>query len=444
MSDEPSKNARRARYARSQYRAQSHDSAHAAAEEEAQALADESGGGRTHHPLAPRGPASVVTAPDALSELVAHLRASGSFGYDSEFIGELTYTPKLCLIQVASATRVALIDPLAGLELREFWELIADPVVDKIVHAGQQDIEPVFRNIGRAAANVFDTQIATGFIGMAYPVALGKLVQELVGVRLGKALTFSHWDQRPLSAIQLRYAADDVRYLPALRSEIGKRLDATSHAAWAKEESESLCDPAQYGFNPDTYYQRVRGATSLPPQGLAVLRELTIWRDAVARKHDVPPRAYLKDEILLDLSRSPAKSVDRLGKVRGLPRPVEQEDGADIVAATLRGLATPAAKLPASRTVEPSPAERFRVDALWAAAQCLCSGRSIDAALVTSRQEIGEFYRAASNGGELESLHLMKGWRRAALGEPLARLMRGESPFGVSWEGGTLAVSPSR
>ena len=62
--------------------------------------------------------------------------------------------------------------------------------------------------------------------GMAYPVSLSKLVNELVGARLGKGLTFSHWDQRPLSAVQMRYAADDVRYLPALRAELGRRIEA--------------------------------------------------------------------------------------------------------------------------------------------------------------------------------------------------------------------------
>jgi ribonuclease D len=169
-----------------------------------------------------------------------------------------------------------------------------------------------------------------------------------------------------------------------------------------------------------------------------VLRELTIWRDAVARKHDVPPRAYLKDEILLDMSRSPVKSVEKLDKVRGLPRPVEHEDGPEIVAATLRGLAVPTSNLPASRTVEPSPAERFRVDSLWAAAQVICAGQSIDAALVTSRNEIGEFYRAMTNGGDVASL---QGWRREALGEPLAKLMRGETQFGLEWKDGTLSVT---
>jgi len=120
---------------------------------------------------------------------------------------------------------------------------------------------------------------------------------------------------------------------------------------------------------------------------------------------------------------------------------VEHEDGADIVAATMRGLATPTSKQPASRTFEPSPAERFRVDALWAAAQVMCSGQSIDAALVTSRNEVGEFFRAMTNGGDVESLHLMQGWRREALGEPLAKLMRGEAQFGLRWVDGTLHVS---
>jgi ribonuclease D len=56
----------------------------------------------------------------------------------------------------------------------------------------------------------------------------------------------------------LRYAADDVRYLPALRAEMGKRLAANGHEAWAREEFESLCEPTQYQFDPQTSYMKVR------------------------------------------------------------------------------------------------------------------------------------------------------------------------------------------
>src|ERR1700722_2283684 len=125
------------------FRNRSHDTAHALDTAEESPLSD--------HPLISRDPPQFVDRQDALSELLDHLRSAGKFAYDSEFIGELTYIPKLCLIQVATTQRVALIDTLAGLDLQPFWDLICDAGVEKIVHAGQQDIEPVFRNAGCTA-----------------------------------------------------------------------------------------------------------------------------------------------------------------------------------------------------------------------------------------------------------------------------------------------------
>jgi ribonuclease D len=429
-SSEVSANVRRARYARSQHRAKQHADAH-----------DDSHaphGNVPEHPGVPRGDAELIATDAALSQLLDQLRAAGSFAYDSEFIGELTYVPKLCLVQVATTDRVALIDPLAGVELKPFWEIIADESVEKITHAGEQDVEPVIRHLGREAKNVFDTQIACGFIGMAYPVALAKLVGEMVGAKLGKGLTFTHWDQRPLSASQLRYAADDVRYLPALRDEIGERIDAAGHSDWARQEFDAMCDARLYQFDPETAYLRVRGATSLSAQQLAVLRELVVWRDGVARAHDVPPRAFLKDEILVDLSRNPVKTLEKLDRVRGLPRPVEHAHGKEIVDATLRGLATPPGKFPFARTVEPSPTERFRADALWAVAQCICTGKGVDPALVTSRQEVADFLRHVRDGRDVENSPLLKGWRREALGEPLLALMTRDGEVSLKWSDGSL------
>src|SRR5437764_10775985 len=139
-----------------------------------------------------------------------------------------------------------------------------------------------------------------------------------------------------------------------------------------------LCEPTLYQFDPDHQYRRVRGATSLNPAGLAILRELVIWRDAAARAHDVPPRAFLKDEILIDLARNPVKSVDKLARVKGLPRPIELTHGSEIVAAIARAAGTPADRLPGARTREEGPTEKFRVDSMWAAAECLCLGCGID------------------------------------------------------------------
>ena len=437
-SSDPSKRHRHISY-RSAHRARSHESTHA---EEAPSTS----GRQVDHPLVPKGPATLVTTEEQLGELIAHLRDSGRFGYDSEFIGELTYVPKLCLIQVASAERIALVDPLAGLDVTPFWELVADPAVEKIVHAGQQDLEPIIRFLDRPPANVFDTQIAAGFIGLPYPLSLSKLINETAGVKLGKGLTFTHWDQRPLSSMQLRYAADDVRYLVLARQRIGEQLDALDHAEWAAAECAAQCDPNVFRFNPEQQYLRVRGAGSLQPRNLAVLRELTIWRDAVARQLDVPPRAFLKDEVMIDLARNPIKSVEKLGRVRGLPRPVETDYGSEMVALTAKALALPESELPATNQIEPTPREKFRTDSLWAVAQCLCAGQSIDVAVATNRQEINEFYQSLSdknNQNASEPHRLRTGWRREALGRPLEELLIARSHVQLSWPEDSLKADPS-
>ena len=424
------------RAGRSDYRSRNHDSAH-----------HDPAGSHPQppiHPLIPRGDAEMINTPAGLQSLISQLRAAGRFAYDSEFIGELTYIPKLCLIQVASADRVSLIDPLAKLDLTSFWELLCDPAIEKIVHAGSQDLEPVFRHTKGRPANIFDTQIAAGFIGMTYPVSLSKLVREITAVPLTKGLTFTHWDQRPLSASQLRYAADDVRYLIAVREEIGHRLESLGHTVWAAAECEALCDPSLYQFDPEHQYRRVRGATSLHPTGLAVLRELVIWRDGCARAHDLPPRSFLRDEILVDLARNPVKSVDKLNRVKGLPRPVEIGHGSEIIEAMSRATALPQDDLPPTRQREETPVEKFRADALWCAIEALCFGRGIDPNLIANRSEIGQLRRHLTTGEEPGEIRLLTGWRREAIGSPLLALVQTDLSLVMRWNEESLSVTSAR
>jgi ribonuclease D len=392
------------------------------------------------HPLIPLGEAKMVGTQEGLSELIAKLRGAGRFAYDSEFIGELTYIPKLCLIQVATADTVALIDPIEKIDLTAFWELLCDRAVEKVVHAGAQDLEPAFRHLQRSPANIFDTQIAAGFISLAYPASLSKLVKGMTGVNLGKGLTFTHWDQRPLSPMQLRYAADDVRYLLAVRERIGQRLAELGHEEWAKEECLELCDPEQFRFDPDRQCRRARGASSLSASGLAILRELMIWRNDAARTHDVPPRSFVRDEVLVDLSRNPPKSVDKLGKVKGLPRPVELAHGKEIVEAIAKAAATPNHQIPALRQYEETPAEKFRSDGLWAAVEVLSLGRGIDPNLVSSRQEISQLYRYLAGNGPEPEIRLLKGWRMEAIGKPLLAMVQNGHIAQITWHEGQMRV----
>jgi ribonuclease D len=424
----PDRGGRTGRPPKFQHRADSHEHAHSSHEQTR----------HQHHPLASPEHPQLITRSDELSELIDSLRKAGSFAYDSEFIGELTYLPKLCLIQAASATRIALIDPLSDLDVRPFWELVADPSVEKVVHAGLQDVEPVFRALGKPPQNLFDTQIAAGFAAVGYPLSLSKLVMVFVGAKLGKGLTFTHWDKRPLSDHQLRYAADDVRYLPAARHEIGKRLGDSARIEWVREESASLTDPSLHVFDPQTQWTKFRGAGGLPPMNQAILRELTIWRDGAAQTENVPPRTLMRDEILVDMARWPVENVEDLNRVKGLPRPLEAKYGSQMVEATLSAKKMPQEKWPSLATYEPGPEEKFRADSLFIAAQSLAAAQGIDPALVMSRQEIGEFYRVWAGRQVPENSRILRGWRRKAVGERLLELLHGNAQINLQWKEGQL------
>jgi ribonuclease D len=202
-----------------------------------------------------------------------------------------------------------------------------------------------------------------------------------------------------------------------------------------------MCDVTVYRFDPSTQYLRVRGAAGLPPRNLAVLRELTAWRDTSARAHDVPPRTFVRDEVMIDLARNPVKSVEKLGRVRGLPRPVEAAHGAHIIDLTLKALDLPASALPPERDPEPVPREKFSIEALWSAAQCLCAGRSIDPAVVTDRAEVSDLVRAFGANTGVDANPLMNGWRREALGADLLAILKGSAKLEITWSGGQLKAN---
>ncbi len=155
------------------------------------------------HPLVPDNQPTIITQQDGLEQLIAQLRQHQQCAYDTEFIGEHTFYPHFCLIQVATQHTVTLIDPLASIDLQPFWELLADPEVEILVHAGRQDLEPVGRYTGKPATHIFDTQIASAFCGLRYPISLSQLALEMIEADLGKGLKFSQWDHRPLTGAQM-------------------------------------------------------------------------------------------------------------------------------------------------------------------------------------------------------------------------------------------------
>ena len=215
----------------------------------------------------------VVTDPAEFRDLIAAMRTSGKVGFDTEFVGERTFFPRLCLIQLGTETMSVAVDPLAVGDLSPLDDLLFDPSVLKLVHAGWQDLKIIHQRTGRVPAPVFDTQIAAALLGLPAQAAYASVVHEFLRVEVKKGHSYSDWAARPLSPSQLAYALDDVRYLPALHDRMIERLTREGRLSWIEPEIAALSSPASYETDPDQEYRRVKGWASLDRRRLAVLRQ---------------------------------------------------------------------------------------------------------------------------------------------------------------------------
>ncbi len=253
-------------------------------------------------------------------ETLVHLaRKTDAVALDTEFVWERTYYPRLGLIQMAlSDEDCYLIDPIAIKDLQILGKLLSDRGVIKILHDAPQDLAILQRATGTTPQNIFDTRLAAGFSNLSATLSLVNLVQELLDITLSKEETRTNWLQRPLSEEQTRYALDDVRYLRAIRVILLNRIIGPKIRSWLQEELNLLNNPASYSGPPDNArYQKIRGHSHLDRQGLAILKNLTTWREGVARKTDRPRGHVISDTTLLEIARQkPRTAADLRDKIR--------------------------------------------------------------------------------------------------------------------------------
>lgn len=356
------------------------------------------------------------------------LRAAGRFALDTEFLGERTYVPRLCLIQVATTEFIALVDTLAVSRLQPFWDLVCDPEIEKVLHAVREDLRLAYYGSGRALPRrVFDTQIAAGFVGLAqYPLSYARLTEALMGIRLGKAETRSEWDRRPLTPEQVQYARDDVRYLLPLADKLEKALAHLGRTDWMREEMTRYSTPGVYEPDPDLAYLRLRGAKSgLTRRPTALLRAITAWREREAAARDVPARNILRDEALIELALRPPRRLSDFVRLRGFPPGEEVTLGPGLLAALDAGRAVPddALPMPLVGGDDETPRERAVAELLYAVGGALCLTRSLAPELVLTKADTLSLVRGRGS----DTNPLLLGWRRAALGKELQSLASGEA-----------------
>jgi ribonuclease D len=365
----------------------------------------------------------------ALDELLGQARAVGRCGLDTEFVWERTYAPALCLVQLAVGDRAAVIDPLAGAPLQPVAELVADPAVVKVMHAPGADLAAFVLHHDVRPAAVRDTQLAAGFAGLGGSLSLERLLEAAVGVKLRHDEGFTDWQKRPLTEVQVEYAADDVIHLTAAADALHERLERLGRISWLEEEEHERYGPAAALVQaPDTAWTRVAGRGKLRGEQLAVLRSVAAWREREARRRDLPAAWLIKDATLVEIARRRPADTRQALAVRGLQlRRGPQLDG------LLEAVAHPVAD-GAERPPEPSAEVRRRIRVVLPLAssvlQARCTEAGIASELVATRAELESLIDAVATG-RADQHPLLHGWRCQLAGEPLLALLRGETALAV-------------
>jgi ribonuclease D len=371
---------------------------------------------------------NLISTTADLEAFCERLKAAEYITVDTEFMREKTFWPKLCLVQIAGPLEAAAVDPLAdGIDLAPLFRLMVAPEVLKVFHAARQDVEIFYNLTGEVPKPLFDTQIAAMVCGFGDSVGYETLISRLAGARVDKSSRFTDWSARPLTERQLVYALSDVTHLRPAYEKLKRKLARTGREHWLEEEIAVLTDPATYRVEPEESWKRLKVRTD-KPRFLAILKEISAWREREAQRKDLPRSRILRDEALLEIASHAPTTVDDLARTRGLGRSVaEGRWGTEMLAAVERGIATPVADCPTGEPrVELPPGLTPIVELLRVLLKMKCEDEEVASKLVANSGDLEAI--AADDDAPVTAL---KGWRRELFGEAALALKHGRLALAI-------------
>ena len=293
------------------------------------------------HPAGQK-PVHYIDQPEDMLRCVQDLAAQESIAFDLEFDNNLrSYGVTLCLIQVATPVACYVIDPFAAIDLSSLYALFEDERIQKIVHAPGEDLR-LLHSLSCYPKNLFDTEVPAKLLNYEQ-TSLSVMLQEKLGHTMSKQQQKSNWLQRPLTDLQIQYAADDVAYLHALRAilidEAAQKglmpfveddQAAMSTTIYKQEAKESFLKPADF--------------YTLSPREQYVLNALYLFRDGVAREINKPAFQVMDDEFVRDLAADRAAPRKLLTAV-GVHRKLKNDGAVSQLNATLKKARDEAAHL---------------------------------------------------------------------------------------------------
>jgi ribonuclease D len=370
----------------------------------------------------------VIDSDRALSDLISAHSSVDFYAIDTEFQRERTYYPAAGLIQLAFNDGVFLVDPLAC-DAKLLSELFSSSAI-AVAHAVDQDLD-VLRTWCRATpSQIFDTQVAAGFLGYSTP-SLSTLLREFLDIDITKTDRLTDWTQRPLSDSQLEYAAGDVAHLLEMYVAIAKRLIDRGRFIWAQEECNELLNSLHDEIDPQTVWWRLKESRGLRGRARLVAQEVAAWRERRAQEVNVPSRYVLPDLAIAVIAQQVPKSIDELREIRTVDgRHLRNGAGEELLGVIAAAVALPESQLRLQEYVPVDKSTRSISTLVAAYIGQVGKQNEIDPTIIATRSDVDSFLI-----GESKS-RLLKGWRAQLVGESISRLVRGDAAlaFGESGE----------
>lgn len=354
---------------------------------------------------------------------------------DTEFISERRYSPRLCLVQVyveaPGGAVEALIDPF-GTDLLPLLDILGDEAIVKVLHAGGQDLQIFCQDYGCMLRGVFDTQIAAAFLGFGHQVGYSDLVRRVLkGVQLSKDSQYTDWAARPLSAAQMEYALNDVRYLPELAAALRRELEVRGRLSWAEAEFDRAETKACESMPPDELYRRFNLA-GLSRRQLGTLREVAALREELARSLNKPPNFVASDPTLLQMAKQPPQNNAALRALRGVS-PTVLDNARDFLDAVKRAATLPEDQLPEEFNLSERPDSQTDAVAslLGVVAQVRAAEHDISRSYLAPREQLVALAawwmrRDPASEAPLPDLPVLRDWRCDIVGRELLDILAGK------------------
>jgi ribonuclease D len=369
----------------------------------------------------------IIDTGEALAKLVGAIENEKAIGVDLEADSMYHFKEKVCLIQMATASLNVLIDPLAIEDLSALRPIFKRHDIRKIFHGADYDIRSLYRDFDITINNLFDTELASRFLGYS-ETSLEAVLKIKFDVTLDKKFQRKDWSKRPLSQDMVAYAAKDARYLLPLAQNLTAELENKGRLGWVQEECESLSKVRPSANNADPLYLHFKGAGKLDSRSLAILENLLQYRREIAQKKDKPLFKIFSSRTLLMLAEKKPLTVKILERANAMSPGQISMYGSGVTKAVRAAMQMSPEELPVyprrkSPRVPLVVAGRVKALKKWRDKQA--EKLAIDPALILTKALINAIaVQKPLQLADLSNITELKNWQRKEFGQDIVQVMK--------------------